>query len=754
MLAVLVLGVLAGSAGCQGCQGRSEPGARRPIKKPRADPRAPESLRAGHHVVRSLVHETSRMELWRGGLLINLGTPDQHKYTRGGWRSGWHAPGRRGLFAGAGRVARLELVHRGNSKEIVVRARSALGGQMLTLKLDGRVVATRRLGKGWSEPRFPLYKQLSPGRHELVLSFARRNKTGTGPVAEVDWVWLPRGTGQSPRTAAKRAVVVMDGPRNALVADPPRRLSHHLRVPRRTALVFDVGAARSTEFELQITVDGQQPRTLYSSTASGSKWKEARVDLSSYGGKLVRLDFVTRGEGGKAGWAEPDLIRAGKAPAAPVVLPASRAKNLIHILIDTARQDVYSPFNPKTHVRAPAMARVAKDSVVFRNAYTNDNWTKPSVATLLSGLYSSTHRTQGERSVVPKTATFLSEHLRKLGFDTAAFIANGYTSGKFGFNKGWNAYRNYFRPRRPYDAEYVYGDALAWLKKPRKGRFFLYIQTIDPHVPYAVPHRFLKLYYKKRYRGRLGPSVTGYETKDFLDGKIRLSAEDRRYIRALYDAEVTYHDEQMGKFLDRLKEMGLLEDTLLVVSNDHGEEMFEHGKTGHRHSLYDELLRCPLLLRYPGLLPAGRRIDAVVGLVDVLPTVIELMGVPPMKHIEGRSLLPTVAGLAPRGGHYAVAEFLGHSRAVRLGPYKMIVSGSRTTLFNVADDPSEQADVAASRPIARRACEVHLYEALAVPARHRRLTTVGGKRPRHEAATTEIDPDLKKQLEALGYIND
>ncbi len=557
----------------------------------------------------------------------------------------------------------------------------------------------------------------------------------------MDWVWLK--TGARPRPdPVKVATIVFGAPRRALKADPPRTLSYYLQVPPKAALVFDYAGAKGTGFAVRAAVDGGPTRALFSAEAAAPKWKEARVDLSGLAGKLVRLDLVTTGHAGRAGWGEPDLVQAGPPPESPPVRRDQRAKNLLYIMIDTARQDVFTPFNKKTHVAAPAFARLATESTIFTNAYCNSNWTKPSVATIWSGLYPSTHNTKTKSVVLPRAVPVYSEHLRKHGFATAAFIANGYTSGKFGFKRGWGTYRNYIRQDLPYKAPHVYGDALDWLKKnkDKDRRFFLYIQAIDPHVPYEPPQKWRAPYYAGKYRGRLGPTVTGYETQDFDKGKVAFSDDDKRYVRALYDGEITYHDHHFGAFLREVAALGLLDETLLVVSNDHGEELLEHGHYGHGHTLHEELIRAPLLIRYPKLFPAGKVVKHTVELVDLLPTELQVLGVPWMKDLEGLSLLGAVRGKPAMQPGYAVAEYLQLQRAIRLGDHKLIQRrAGEASLYDLAADPGEQQDLAARRPVARRACEVYLGEALGVPNKAARLNRLPPRR-RFDGEAVKMDP--------------
>ena len=760
---VAVVGVVVCSAGCS--RKRSSGGSSRPAPSTSAAKVANKkvankkvSAREGVHSVASLLRAASRLELWSRGVFVDLGTADQHKYARGGWRSGWsEVEGSDPTAAGMGRSARVDAVlpHDG-ARAVVLRARGLSAGLKLSVAVDGNAHKPVEVGGDWSTVTVPLSTPLSAGRHRLDLAVKGRSPV-KGPAVAVDWLWLAHDPSASPPAGPRVTVLSLDSPRRALVADPPRRLSHYLAVPPKAALVLDHGADRPTRFRVVLAEDGKKDRVLFDHTSDAARWREQKLDLSAWAGKLVRLDLITEAKqgtppGAKAGWGEPDVVVPGKAPR-PVALSAqNRPQNVIYILIDTARQDVFRPFNPNTHVKTPAFDAFVGHTVLFENAYANAPWTKPSIATLWSGLYPSTHATQGKGSVLPGSVPVLFEHLQKNKVETAGFIANGYVSDKFGFRRGFDTYRNYIREDRNYDAEAVYADALSWLKKPHDKPWFLYIQTIDPHVPYAVPAAYKKMYYPDTYKGGLGPSVSGYETKKWLDGKLELTADDKTYIRALYDAEVSYHDHFFGIFFEQVEAMGLLDHTLVVVSNDHGEELFEHGKTGHGHSLYEELIRSPLLLRYPKLLPAGARVTEPVELVDLAPTMLRMLGLPAMPGTEGASLLDVVAGGRRQASDYAVAEYRGHTRAVRFGPYKLIVGQGGTRLFDLSADPGEKQNLAGARAVARRGCEVRLYEALGIPGKDARLNKPR-KRRRHQASSTKVDGKLRKQLEALGYIH-
>jgi choline-sulfatase len=223
------------------------------------------------------------------------------------------------------------------------------------------------------------------------------------------------------------------------------------------------------------------------------------------------------------------------------------------------------------------------------------------------------------------------------------------------------------------------------------------------------------------------------------------------WLRALYWGEVSYHDEQLGRFLAALDRLGVRDDTLIVVTNDHGEELGERGAFGHGHQVREEMIRAPLIMSHRSL-PAGAVVRDVVEHVDVTPTLLDLLGRPPLAGADGASFLPLARGEKPRAVPTAIIEFLDGRRVVRVGSWKLVVTAAAgQELHDLAADPGERTDLAASAVIARRLCEIHLGEALAVPNKAQRLHGVGDRR-QFEAGEARIDPRMRRQLEALGYL--
>ncbi len=699
---------------------------------------------------RALLGESARAELEVEGLRIDFGTGDQHKYTYGGWKTGWGDSKRADTtFAPVeDRSAKLKIAPRAEVAEIVIRARSASAGQQLTLRSDGKVLGRIDIPGEWGVQRIP--GPIEPGRHDLLLSFS---KSGS-PTAEIDWMWLATTAGGKATAPVPRVlpINVGDESQRSLTAPSARSYSFYLEPPPHASLVFDYGSRVKTEFVVRAETDDGKVTDLFTGTSNG-KWTEARADLAAYAGKPIRLELSTRGPAGPAGWAEPEImVEPTEAAAQPEIAASRKPQNVILILMDTNRYDAFAAFAPDNKVKTPTYDAWAKRSTVFQTAYDNENWTKPSVATVLTGLYPTTHDTKTDSAELPAEIELISQHLDDQGYSTAGFIANGYISDKFGFKKGWNTYRNYIREEKPSDAAHVYGDAIEWLDEHQKERFFLYIQSIDPHVPYRVGREYSKLYFPEEYDGWLGDSVLAKEQVAISKKKHKVSTRDIDWLKALYWGEVTFQDEHMGDFLAEVEKLGLLDNTLIVITNDHGEELYEHGRLGHGHSLYEPMIRAPLLMHFPGMFPAGKRVPEVVENVDIVPTILDALGVAPIKDAEGLSLVSLVAGKPHQRPYYAITEFLDGSRSLRVGDYKLMI-GNLSGLYNVVEDSNEDHNIRSETPIALRLCEVYLGEGLANPDKKQRLLDLTTRR-RFKAGKAKVTPEVRKQLEALGYFGD
>ena len=716
------------------------------------------SVRGQYEVWRSLLAESGRAELRQQGLLIDLGSSDQSKYVRGGWETGWqNLRGRNGqtTFAtvGAG-DARLFFLQSDKSEKIVMRVRGKGSLQILKGKKSIGEIA---LKNKWS--LVTVNSSLESGRHELRLR---------GQGADVDWVHI--STAAKPRAWKKSGSVfervvplkLAGALRRALVTQKDAKYSFYLQPPKDGMLIFDIGSdgvgsdGKSAKTEFLVTAESAEGdvQEIFKASLERGAWEEHHVDLSPFAGKALRLSFETRNSGATAGWGEPVIALKNLERR---TAPSSSPKNIVFVVLDTTRFEAFFPYSEYKRIKTPNLDAFRKRSAIFLNAYNNENWTKPSIASLWSGVYPETHTARLATSKLPKEVFLLPEHLKKNGLKTAAFIANAVVDKQFGFDRGWDEFNNWSRNSGG-NGDELYAGAAKWLETNHKKPFFLYIQSVEPHTTYEVPAKYSSLYFKGGYSGPIGPSF-GREEQVVVDNfKMKISDTDLDWIRALYWGEVTYQDVYLGKLLKKLEELGRLKDTMVVITNDHGEELREHGHMGHGWTLYDEMIRAPLSIYYPpifgGSAKNGNQIEEIVEHVDVAPTIVDALGFSPLPDAEGQSLLPLVIDRpASPKPMYAVAWSRNKQRAVRVGPWKLVTHSDKgwLSLFDLKNDPNEKKNRLKDRQIAGRLCEIYLGEALASLNKSDRLR--GLKKTKvipKEAA--EMDAETRKKMEALGYL--
>ncbi|MFO8073106.1 MAG: sulfatase [Polyangia bacterium] len=727
-----------------------------------------------------LAENLDQAHIRSGGILVDFGAPSRHKHTLGDWKTGWRGDyekdGTTFSYAAAAAVRVLveaEVDEEGGGR-IEIRGR-AVGGRSCRVYLNDRFLGEVELPRdGFGHGSVSFDKGLAPGRNEVLLRFSSRRPADDGSAASaaIDYLRIvPSGTDSSPAASSSRALEYPDpaGREPGIALAAGESLTWFLPLPQGAVLRGEVrprGAAGGGKLSVRARGDDGEARELRQISV-GKGGRRLGIGLDDFAGAAVGLTLEAAA--GELVLSEA-RISVPESRDARVAAPGRmRARNLVIVLIDTLRADHLALYNPQTRVRTDYLDELAGQSLVFDRALAQENWTKPSVATLLTGLYPETHRTKNEKHRLPATVEICSEHFEKLEFATAGFVANGYISGKFGFERGWDAWTNYVREGKPNRAQHVVDDAVAWLEsRPEDRPFFLYVHTIDPHVPYIPPGRYRSLYDPNPYRGPVRPAQTAKLLEKVKKGTVGLSERDRFRLEALYDGEITYHDDQLARLHEALEEQGLLDDTLLVVTSDHGEEFFEHGSVGHGHSVYEELLHVPLILRLPGAEPREEplRCAAEVGLVDVLPTACELLGVDCPAGVEGRSLVPLLGGEERLGWpDVQFSDFMDGQRVARCGRYKLVYRGLATTLFDLEKDPRETTDIGDRLPVTFAALHDLLgrHQGGFVPrgtlgreqAEQKSGRTRGEKPGRkHRAEKIDIDPETREQLEELGYVGD
>lgn len=721
-------------------EGASEPPA---LERPEPERSEPQPVRIRYDLARHL----ARAELRHGeSRVIDLGAPSGHQHTLGGWRT---RSGDTHDFDGTSAVVVRHVtgvfllpIESAEQCTLTLRGRS-FAEPRVTVYLDEQTIAHIELPTdgsfGLATATIPS-ALCTPGEHDLRLRVASTGSAPGLPRAGFAIDWIRLGPADDPAAhegpPAPESLATVNEEVAELRLPDGWSLAYSFEVPagaRFRAVVRGEGT-----FRLGVEQDGA-PAQLLETRRADAAGTPIDVDLSAFSPAIVRLTLKADGD---IELVQPSIVTLDAVP--PRALP--RVRNVLIYLTDTLRADKLQPYTPNTRVQTPGLNAWAARSATFITGQSQENWTKPSVATLLSGLLPWEHHATTESAQVPSSVELLSERLRDEGFHTGALVANGFVSDRFGFVQGWKTFRNYVREGRRNLARFVAADALEWLdERPKDKPFFLYVHTIDPHVPYIPPAADLALYDPEPYDG----IVDFHRDRGLLEkikaGRIRLNQRDRRRLEALYDGEITYHDRHFASVMEALERRGLADDTIVVFTSDHGEEFFDHGSVGHGHSVYQELLRVPLIIRWPGVTDETLRIDDAVGLVDVMPTLLDALGLPIPDDISGRSLAPLLAGRSETAPRASVSGFMEGWRTLVVGRYKLIQrTANRWMLFDLVEDPGEERDRAADHPIAVRYLRGLLGVTLAKAESDVRSRE-------HEAARIEIDPALRAQLEALGY---
>jgi len=447
--------------------------------------------------------------------------------------------------------------------------------------------------------------------------------------------------------------------------------------------------------------------------------------------------------------------------------------SVLLIYVDTLRADHLQSYGYERET-APFFDRMAREGVRFERAYAPSPWTYPSTASLMTGLYPAAHgaiRTGKVRKrfqdmvpnkLAPEFSTF-AEVLEATGVRTALFAANAYLN--FDVQQGFGTYE--FTAAK---ATQQSDSAIRWLQELGVDeRFVLMVHYIDVHAPNAPPDEYVQQFHQGeremnegeiRYFGRM-QSQFGDGAPEALPGFEIF----RRNRLVLYDAAIRYVDDEVARIWDTLAELGRDEDTLVILTADHGEEFWEHAAMekergeyprdrhgmGHGHSFFEELVRIPLILRHRSF-QGGDVIPVKVSLVDLRSTILDFMEVEDPAPVQGHSLLPWVRGV-PAQHRSLLFDAVAYGRAksaIYDGQYKLVLSeDAEPLLLDLDEDPQEIRDLAGERPEELERLGAELADQL---VRSRAL----GERIRGgaEIQRGELTPEQRESLEALGYLEE
>lgn len=557
---------------------------------------------------------------------------------------------------------------------------------------------------------------------------------------------------------------IVDGERRPVVLTGMAPWTWHGRVPDAGRLSLGVQAlpeAWTVIRGLRAVVAIREGRTreildLISDLSSGGerqdvRWLDLEIDLSRFAGREVTLELSATLDGVPEKYREANLVAWS-----PVVLaapPEEERPNILLIVVDTLRHDHLTPYGYGVHDTSPEIRKwLAEPGTVVEEAYSQAPWTLPSVVSLLTGrhpgeLLGSDMASYG----VPAGTQTLAERLAALGYDTGGFMANPVLHERAGFGRGFQTFwvdgQGQQRP-----AEDLNRHAVPWLRAHQRRPFFLYLQYVDPHDPYENADMVNgRAFFMPGYTGR----VAGNWIHGIYNGRLQLDDPERDipYIEALYDGEVRHADRHIGALLSQI-DPGILKNTLIVLTADHGEELHDHGGWKHGHTLYEDQIHVPLIVRWDGRIPAGKRLPGTVRLLDLMPTLMSAATTgkagKPDPAWDGIDLLPALTGQGqlPRRAAFAEGLSSGPLRAAA------VLDGRKLMLFN-RQEPSFPADELQAHILETdlgRLQRAELYDLKADPGERRNLAATDTQGA--ERLAPVIHDQLARELPGLWMVFD
>lgn len=443
--------------------------------------------------------------------------------------------------------------------------------------------------------------------------------------------------------------------------------------------------------------------------------------------------------------------------------PASADRNVILISIDTLRADhmgCYGYDKPTT----PRIDALAEQSVVLKNTYATSPWTLPSHTSMFTGLFADVHGMNTPKSVLKDKAVTLATVMKKQGYRTGAVVCAPFLDQHYGLNIDFDVYDTDLihpkvkNPRRIKVANVVTKKALRYIDNQKGKPFFLFLHYWDPHHPYNPAKKYVNMF-DPDYTGK----INGFSIRKRKDMILGMPERDLQHIVALYDGEIRFTDDGIGKLLDGLAQRGLDQKTMIVITADHGEEFLEHGGRAHLSQCWDEIVRVPLIFHVPWIKRFAQSFDDAASLVDIFPTICDLLNIDRKKmRLQGRSL----SYLMQNGTALEKRILHAETRYGHLNPHRRGEAGVWTVLmtpdrmkyhsfarkketleflFDLAVDPGEKNDLAEIRAETLQLMNGELKKKQKIYKQMRRALKLSRiKKP---------DKGLTKKLKSLGYLN-
>lgn len=568
--------------------------------------------------------------------------------------------------------------------------------------------------------------------------------------------------------------------KNSFIIRVPSTIEKDLIINGKSYLDFSISVYQRPKGNVRFLVGIKKLNKIYPflikhfgqiQTEKERTWYNIRLDLSSYVKKNIKIVFdfknvdppTTKIESKTSSnkfvfLSDPILTQISKKPAYP---------NIIFISIDTLRQDHLGCYGYERDT-SPNIDDLLKDkqTVIFDNVISQSHWTLPSHMSMFTSQYASTHQIYMDRLLNEENITF-PMILKKNNFLNYGFVTHVRVNSKYGFERGFDSFwfeeHNFSSEKAR--VQDIIPKILEFLKKYKKNTFFLFIHLFDVHSPYTPPIPFDTIF-DKNYYG----NVSGYDSDLFVkplfspETKNKISERDLQHIISLYDGEIRNVDFHLGVLFSHLKKLNLFDNSLIILTSDHGEEFQEHGSM-HHDTLYDEVIKIPLIIKMPkNIQVANNRIghQLIQGNIDIAPTILDILNLDIPTEFQGNSLLPIIKGQKEKGPSHQVSEKLSdwdtkiYQISVRDMSYKYIYTtffdikniknfqrkNEKFELYDLLNDEYEKFNLALSND------KINLYYQGLVYNFVFKNVLHTNKIPKK----IELDEELIERLKSLGYI--
>jgi len=466
----------------------------------------------------------------------------------------------------------------------------------------------------------------------------------------------------------RKYLTISDDTRDCLYLPAPSEIKFMFEIKKNAIFSFSFGIipgywykeSDGAIFEIYIK-DKSNPNTekIYEkdidiSNNSNHKWFDYAIDLKEYEGQNVEITFRTN--------PKFDKTFDYCAIANPIIYQGKKDyktnKNVILISIDTLRADNVGAYGYSRNT-TPFIDKFSKDSTTFKRCIAQSSWTLPSHMSMFTSKISSEHGVWDSNVILDRHNITFTEILHNEGYTTQGFVTHKFLATEYGFHKGFESYV-YNQDEK---ADKVSKKAIDWISKNKNKPFFLFLHYFDPHFDYKPPEPYNKRF-DPDYKGKILGSL-GYLYK-YSDPRNKIPPEDLEHLKALYDGEILFADKGIGIFIRGLQKLEILDNTMIIITSDHGEEFKDHNSMLHGMTLFEEQLLVPLIIHTPDCVPGI--IDTQVESIDIAPTILDFLDLMPLSSFQGQNLYSFLDGKEDSTGYKKIPAF---SESKRFGPYRV-----------------------------------------------------------------------------------